>query len=475
MNYEPIVPYPKAMMKDRTEEQFSDDAVTLQARDSVNTSKTQDNAIKPVDDKTNIQSSLQEPSQTKTTEIVRYCHEKNKDIHEERRLRIEELNKWREHKPRTHDKLKLCQNKPDTSPNQLKVGDKVLLDAIDPHIVTTTLNEENPSYDTQYFSIRYGGVFQHTRPSTRACLKLWPNRGRDIVVRDSRVEAGHDFPKTRGTLCRHREERRSRSLPQKDVGDWVLPRYVLQPKFGTRSLNFHKLCRNSYFRYSAYDPSPQVVMTNNDDPGTIHFRLGGGHECTPTQYPHLPLLVLEGFGTILFHLRAQPLEGLSSPPSFRYLHAILAHTLAGRRESTSVVTTHDAYYLWCMANAHVTDLAYFIAFAIHHQTEQHRKGMISIGPYVTHLARHFGLLNTAAQSLALTLIGQMSPQGIMTMLHMQMIERQRGTNPPQYRLLHAIDEEDLEDIPDDVPPQHKEPSTAPHRERPGNVHLKCGR
>ncbi|KAG8493005.1 hypothetical protein CXB51_012651 [Gossypium anomalum] len=35
-----------------------DDAVTLQARDSVKTSKTQDNAIKPVDDKTNIQSSL---------------------------------------------------------------------------------------------------------------------------------------------------------------------------------------------------------------------------------------------------------------------------------------------------------------------------------------------------------------------------------------------------------------------------------
>ncbi|PPS16149.1 hypothetical protein GOBAR_AA04435 [Gossypium barbadense] len=66
------------------------------------------------------------------------------DTHEERRLRIEELDEWRAHKLRTHDRLKLRQNKADTSPNQLKVGDKVLLDAADPHIVTTTPNEEIP-------------------------------------------------------------------------------------------------------------------------------------------------------------------------------------------------------------------------------------------------------------------------------------------------------------------------------------------
>ncbi|PPS01961.1 hypothetical protein GOBAR_AA18702 [Gossypium barbadense] len=63
-------------------------------------------------------------------------------VHEDRRLQIEELDEWRTHKPRTPDKLKLRQNEPDTSPNQLKVGDKVLLDAANPHIVTTTPNEE---------------------------------------------------------------------------------------------------------------------------------------------------------------------------------------------------------------------------------------------------------------------------------------------------------------------------------------------
>ncbi|PPR85382.1 hypothetical protein GOBAR_AA35309 [Gossypium barbadense] len=78
----------------------------------------------------------------------------------------------------------------------------------------------------------------------------------------------------------------------------------------------------------------------------------------------------------------------------------------------------------------IIDLTYFIALAIQHQTEQHQKGVISIGPYVTRLARHFGLLNTAAQESSLTLIGQMSPQGISSMLSMRMIERRRGTYPP---------------------------------------------
>ncbi|PPS07913.1 hypothetical protein GOBAR_AA12732 [Gossypium barbadense] len=65
-------------------------------------------------------------------------------MHEEQRLQIEELDEWRTHKPRTHDQLKLCQDELDTSPNQHKIGDKVLLDAADPYIVTTTPNEEIP-------------------------------------------------------------------------------------------------------------------------------------------------------------------------------------------------------------------------------------------------------------------------------------------------------------------------------------------
>ncbi|PPS14930.1 hypothetical protein GOBAR_AA05656 [Gossypium barbadense] len=64
------------------------------------------------------------------------------------------------------------------------------------------------------------------------------------------------------------------------------------------------------------------------------------------------------------------------PPSLRYLHAILAHMITGRRESTGIVNTHDACFLWCMSDGYIINLAYFIALAIQHQMERHRKGTV---------------------------------------------------------------------------------------------------
>ncbi|PPR93057.1 hypothetical protein GOBAR_AA27614 [Gossypium barbadense] len=162
----------------------------------------QENAMNKGREEVNNDDHKLEPSQTKTTETVRYYHEKNKDVHEELRLRIEELDEWQEHKSRTHDKPKLRQNKPDTSSNQLKVGDKVLLDAVDPHIVTTTPNEEIPLTVLSIFPFGMWSFSAHTARHT-GCLKSWPNRGRDTTVRDGRVEARHDFPKTRGPINPH--------------------------------------------------------------------------------------------------------------------------------------------------------------------------------------------------------------------------------------------------------------------------------
>ncbi|PPR97015.1 hypothetical protein GOBAR_AA23653 [Gossypium barbadense] len=149
------------------------------------------------------------------------------------------------------------------------------------------------------------------------------------------------------------------------------------------------------------------------------------------------------------------------PPSLRYLHAILAHTLIGRRESNGIVITHDAYFIWCMSHGHVIDLVYFIVLTIQHQTERYRKRVISIGHYVTWLAWYFGLLNTAAQSSSLTLMCQMSAQGISSMLSMRMIEKRHGTFPPQYRLAQSTEEKAPEDITDDVPPCHKDQLSQP--------------
>ncbi|PPR86053.1 hypothetical protein GOBAR_AA34638 [Gossypium barbadense] len=115
----------------------------------------------------------QEPPRAKTTEAVHYYHVENKETHEKRLLQIEELDECREHKPRTRSKPKLHQNKPDTSPNHLQVGDKVLPDAADPHIVTTTPNEEIPftvlsifPFSTVEVSHPKFGTFKHTWPGT---------------------------------------------------------------------------------------------------------------------------------------------------------------------------------------------------------------------------------------------------------------------------------------------------------------------
>ncbi|PPR98048.1 hypothetical protein GOBAR_AA22625 [Gossypium barbadense] len=158
--------------------------------------------------------------------------------HEEQRLRIEELDEWRAHKPRTYDKLKLRQNKANTSPNQLKFGDKVLLDAADPHIVTTTPNEEIPltilsifSFGTVEVSHSKFGTFKHTRPGTWASLKSWPNRGRDTAVQYGSVEAGHAFPKTRDVINPHGLSFRQSTEEEayEDIPDDVPPQYEGPP------------------------------------------------------------------------------------------------------------------------------------------------------------------------------------------------------------------------------------------------------
>ncbi|PPS20252.1 hypothetical protein GOBAR_AA00305 [Gossypium barbadense] len=85
------------------------------------------------------------------------CSIHNKEsTHEERRLRIEELDEWLIFKPRKHDKPKLCQNELNALPNQLQVGDKILLDAADPRIATSKPNEETPLTVTSIFP--YGTV-----------------------------------------------------------------------------------------------------------------------------------------------------------------------------------------------------------------------------------------------------------------------------------------------------------------------------
>ncbi|KAH1032253.1 hypothetical protein J1N35_044427 [Gossypium stocksii] len=170
-------------------------------------------------------------------------------------------------------------------------------------------------------------------------------------------------------------------------------------------------------------------MSEFDDPGTVQFCLGGfirqlsvpefrvtlglyteelmDHDNFSDLHRHIPYAPSScwaAFVTASATYDPSCSKASALPPSLRYLHAILAHTLTGQRESIGAVNTHDAYFLWSMAHEHVFYLTYFITLAIRHQTERQRKGAICIDPYMTRLARHFGLLNTVAQSSSLTLI-----------------------------------------------------------------------
>ncbi|KAK5833772.1 hypothetical protein PVK06_017630 [Gossypium arboreum] len=133
----------------------------------------------------------------------------------------------------------------------------------------------------------------------------------------------------------------------------------------------------------------QTVMTRYDDPGMVQFRLGGLiHQLSVPEFGAALGLYTEEFRVenelhaLSRHIHFSPLKCWDTlapstasynpsrskasvlPPSLRYLHAILAYIITGRRESIGVVNTHDVYFLWCMSQGHVIDLAYFIALAI---------------------------------------------------------------------------------------------------------------
>ncbi|PPS08110.1 hypothetical protein GOBAR_AA12533 [Gossypium barbadense] len=269
---------------------------------------------------------------------------------------------------------------------RLMVGDKVLLDAADPRITIPEPNEEIPL--TVLSTFPYGivefltstilnkswnaGLLKPTRPGTWACIRPYENRAR--------------FFSNRG--C-------DKVATTVQYGRWQ----NCQNNTGVRH------CQNQY----VHGPMYTGVGEANE---ARHIR---GHPHTQRTRECAECTMLSSRG-----------KKIAVPVSKKRKRAV----------SSSGLTTEIRHpFLQSMVNGHVIDLAYFIALAIRHQMERHRRGVISIGPYVTQLARHFRLLNIAAQSSSLTLIGQMSLQGISSVLSMRMIEKQRGTYPPQYRLV----------------------------------------
>ncbi|PPS18501.1 hypothetical protein GOBAR_AA02086 [Gossypium barbadense] len=343
------------------------------------------------------------------------------------------------------------QDELNTSPNQLKVGGKVPLAGADPRITTPEPKEEIPLTVLSIF--RYGTVevihpkfgtfklivgmrsvnfshhldhaeeraFQSTRPGTQACLRPCSHHRR---------RHGHAIPP-----CENREK----NFP--NTGCDKLPR-PCDMALGETAKTTHACALETVVETEnvtwVCDKEKSLTLAA----ATLHAlpyarTLSSSHgkkTDVPASKKRKRSALSSGLTAEIRHPDLIPAsatydpsrsKALALPPSLRYLQAILAHTLTGRRESTGVVTTHNTNFLWSMVKGHVLDLAYFIALAIRHQTERYRRG------------------------------------GISSMLSMRMIEKRLGTYPPQYHLVQFIEEKDPEDNADDVPPRHEDPPSQP--------------
>ncbi|PPS04407.1 hypothetical protein GOBAR_AA16256 [Gossypium barbadense] len=151
--YKPHMPYPNATRKDRLDEKFGKFLKLLKKLHInlpfIEALSQMPNAVKFLKELLANKRKLDEASHVELnvkigSKNIHKPSNNKKPIHEERRLQIEKLDEWRTHKPRKHDKPKPRHEELNFSKNQLKVGDKVLLDAADPQITTSEPNEETP-------------------------------------------------------------------------------------------------------------------------------------------------------------------------------------------------------------------------------------------------------------------------------------------------------------------------------------------
>ncbi|PPD77377.1 hypothetical protein GOBAR_DD25692 [Gossypium barbadense] len=108
------------------------------------------------------QTSLKETPQKNVIEPRSIQCDKNKTTREEQMLQIDELDEWRaqvKEKSRIHDtEPKPHHDEYKDRTNQFKVGDQVLLDKIDPRIVTSELNANGVTPFTVLNVFPYGTV-----------------------------------------------------------------------------------------------------------------------------------------------------------------------------------------------------------------------------------------------------------------------------------------------------------------------------
>ncbi|PPS06039.1 hypothetical protein GOBAR_AA14607 [Gossypium barbadense] len=299
----------------------------------------------------------EELPRTKTTETVRYYHEENKDIHEERRLQIEELEEW-----------------PSMSSSR---GMKITVPA---------------SKKRKGVSSSAGPIVEIRHPLLQ--FPRGPQEELFQIIQARPLGVGCDIDWAAVEQVQMADA--IRALLTTDM--WEMFFRIIEPTYLELIM---ELCSTFHL---------QTVMTTYDDLGTVQFCLGG---------LICQLSVPEFSGTLGLYTEEFREENK--------LHALSCHIHFCPSKCWHTLALSTASYNLTRSKSSVLppSLSPYDSAPDRVASE----AGLSIGPYVTRLARHFGLLNTMAQESSLTLIGQMSPQGISSMLSMRMIERRRGTYP----------------------------------------------
>ncbi|PPR90750.1 hypothetical protein GOBAR_AA29935 [Gossypium barbadense] len=231
------------------------------------------------------------------------CSSNNKGpIYEERRLRVEELDEWRIHKLKTHDKPKPHHDELNISPNRLKVGDKVLLDAAGPRIATFEPNGEIPLTVLTIFPYGMRSVnSSHHHDHATEREKIFPNTGVDKLPRLYDMAVGEYVKTTRACDTPVLTTRDNMSSPRGKKT--IIP--ASKKKKGTASssgpiakirhpfLQFPSGPQEELFQILRARPQG-VVITEFDDLKTVQSHLSGlVHQLSVLEFGIAPGLYME--------------------------------------------------------------------------------------------------------------------------------------------------------------------------------------
>ncbi|PPR84629.1 hypothetical protein GOBAR_AA36083 [Gossypium barbadense] len=250
--YKPRVPCSSAISKDHTDEQFGK-FLKLLTKLHINLPFIEalwqmPNAVKFLKELLANKRKFDEAShEIRSKNIHEPCSSNNKGpIYEEGRLQIEELDECCAHKPRTHDKPKPRHDRLNVSPNKLKVGDKVLLDAPDSRITTSEPNRAIPFTVLNIFP--YGTVkVTHSEFSTFKILRGRP-LGVGYCIDWTAIEQTQLADAVRALLT---------------ADPWGFFFEIVEPTYLELTL---ELCSTFHL---------QSVMTKFDDHRMVQFRLSG--------------------------------------------------------------------------------------------------------------------------------------------------------------------------------------------------------